>query len=106
MISNKNFTPWKLWPEGCKAPWSRWIAAPRICIPGFLLLLSLTKETAREGGREDSASDTFCRQKSLCQHDALAEGAGTMVAALPSGRSPHSCPLPWKPPFCGEQQAL
>lgn len=52
-----------------------------------------------EGGREDSASDTFCRQKSLCQHDALAEGAGTMVAALPSGRSPHSCPPPLETPL-------
>lgn len=59
-----------------------------------------------ERGREASASDTFCQQKSLCQHDALAEGAGQWWRLCPPAAARIPAPLPWKPPFCGEQQAL
>lgn len=105
LLATKPSLPWKPQPEGRKAPLSRRVSAPGICIPGFLSLLSLTKETVREGGKTLPPTPFAGRNPCVNMTPSPRE-RGQWWRLCPPAAARIPAPLPWKPPFCGEQQAL
>lgn len=88
---------------GRETPESRRVSAPGICIPGFLPLPSLTKETAREGG-EPLPPTPFSGRNPCVNMTPSPREQGQWCRLCPPDQPAFLPPSPGNPPFVGSSR--